>query len=143
MITNIDVSKIEASRGSKDAISNMKFNIAFDDVKVDKDNVHVGFTFSAFYDGESNGKGSSKEVGKLTITGRITSKEEKDLADEVQKTWETKKTLPLKFAEDVLNIITFECGARGTLIAYSMGFIAPLPMSRTKLQEGSNPSNVS
>jgi hypothetical protein len=141
MITNVDVSKIEAHRGSRDQISNMKFNVAFDDVKVDKENVHVGFTFSAFYEGEAGAKGDAKEVGKLVISGKVTSKEEKAIADEVQKTWEAKKTLPLKFAEDVLNIITFECGARGTLIAYSMGFIAPLPMSRTKLQEG--PSNVS
>ena len=141
MITNIDVSKIEANRGSRDLISNMKFNVAFDDVKVEKDLVNVGFTFSAFYEGEQSAKGAAKEIGKLVISGKVTSKEEKALVDEVQKTWETKKTLPLKFAEDVLNIITFECGARGTLIAYSMGFIAPLPMSRTKLQEG-GASNV-
>lgn len=140
MITNIDVSKVEANRGSRDLISNMKFNVAFDDVNVEKDHVHVGFTFSAFYEGEPNGKGDAKEVGKLVISGKVTSKEEKALVEEVQKTWESKKTLPLKFAEDVLNIITFECGSRGTLIAYSMGFIPPLPMSRTKLQEGA--SNV-
>ena len=85
---------------------------------------------------------ASKEVGKLTITGKVSSKEEKAVADDVQKTWTSKKTLPLKFAEDVLNIITFECGSRGTLIAYSMGFIAPLPMSRTKLQEGSSGSSA-
>ncbi len=138
MITNIDVSKIEATRGSKELISNMKFNVAFDGVTVEKDNVHVDFTFSAFYEGET----ASKEVGKLTITGKVSSKEEKAVADDVQKTWTSKKTLPLKFAEDVLNIITFECGSRGTLIAYSMGFIAPLPMSRTKLQEGSSGSSA-
>jgi hypothetical protein len=140
MITSIDVSKIEALRGSRDLISNMKFNVAFDDVKVEKDTVNVGFTFSAFYEGEGSSKGA-QEIGKLVISGNVASKEEKATAEDVQKTWNTKHTLPLKFAEDVLNIITFECGARGTLIAYSMGFIAPLPMSRTKLQESSQNSN--
>lgn len=131
MITNIDVSRIEATRDLKEMISNMKFNINFDSVKVEKENVDVGFTFVTAYEGQGN----SKNVGKLTISGTISAKESKKDAEDIESTWKSKKTLPLKFAEDVINMLNFECGARGTLIAYSIGFVAPLPLSRAKLSE--------
>ena len=130
MITSIDVSKIEAARDRKEVIQNMKFNIHFDNVKVDKENVDVTFTFTALYEGEQ-----AREIGKLTIMGNVASKESKKDADEIEKTWTSKQTLPLKFAEDVINILNFECASRGTLLAWSIGMIAPLPLTRAKLEE--------
>ena len=62
-------------------------------------------------------------------------KENKKDADEIVSMWKEKKTLPINFAEDVINMLNFECGSRGTLVAYSMGFVAPLPLSRARLQE--------
>jgi hypothetical protein len=137
MITRIDVSKIEASRETQEAIMNMKFNINFDGVKVNKEDVDVAFTFTAVYE-TGTSPSDAKQVGKLTIAGNVISKEAKKDADDIKSTWESKKTLPLNFAEDVINILNFECGARGTLVAYSIGFVAPLPISRAKLQEGAN-----
>ena len=131
MITGVEVTKIEANRTQKELISNMKFNINFENVKVEKENVDVAFTFTAVYDGGE----TPKEVGKLTIGGNITAKESKKDAEEIEKKWKDAKTLPLKFAEDVINMLNFECAARGTLVAYSIGFVAPLPLSRAKLQE--------
>ena len=136
MITSIDVNKIEANRGTKEAISNMKFNINFDDVKVREDNVNVAFTFVALYEGVPQKGGEASEVGKLTISGNVASKESKKEAEDIEKSWKEKKTLPLQYAEDIINILNFECGARGTLVAYSIGFVAPLPLSRARLQEG-------
>lgn len=131
MITNIDINRIEATRDLKEMISNMKFNINFESVKVDKENVDVGFTFVTAYEGSTN----ARAVGKLTISGVISAKESKKDAEDIESTWKSKKTLPLKFAEDVINMLNFECGARGTLVAYSIGFVAPLPLSRAKLTE--------
>ncbi len=131
MITSVDVSKIDADRSQKDLITNMKFNINFENVKVEGENVDVGFVFTAVYDGGQ----PSKEVGKLTITGNVQAKESKKDSEEIEKKWKNDKTLPLKFAEDVINMLNFECAARGTLVAYSIGFVAPLPLSRAKLQE--------
>jgi hypothetical protein len=131
MITGLDVSKVEASRDSKEAITNMKFNINFEDVKVEKDNVSVGFTFTAVYEAGAG----SKQAGQIKITGNIISKENSKDSGEITATWKEKKTLPLKFAEDVINLLNFECGARGTLLAYSIGLAAPLPLSRAKLTE--------
>ncbi len=133
MITGIEVSKVEAKRETTDAISNMKFNINFDDVSVKQETVNVGFTFVAVYEGNNSSK--TPKVGELTISGKIIAKEAKKDAEDIENTWKGKKTLPLKFAEDVINLVNFECGSRGTLIAYSMGFAAPLPISRAKLQE--------
>ena len=132
MITGIEVSKVEAKRETSDAISNMKFNINFDDVSVKQESVNVGFTFVASYEGSTS---KSSKVGELTISGKILAKETKKDAEEIDTTWKNKKTLPIKFAEDVINLVNFECGSRGTLVAYSMGFAAPLPISRAKLQE--------
>lgn len=132
MITGIDITKIEANRDEKDMISNMKFNINFEDVKIEKDNVNVKFTFTAVYEG---GVDNSKQVGKLTISGNIASKESKKDVEDIEGVWKSKKTLPVKFAEDIINMLNFECGARGTLVAYSIGFVAPLPITRAKLQE--------
>lgn len=133
MITNIDVSKIEATRDQAEQISNMKFNVNFDNVKTEKENVNVAFTFTAKYEG--SGASSPKEAGALKIEGTIVAKESKDKVDEISKKWKEDKTLPISFAEDILNFITFECGARGTLVAYSIGLVAPLPVSRAKLQD--------
>lgn len=131
MITEVNIKEIEAKRAHKDLIANMKFNINFDDVKVDKENVSVDFTFTTDYEGQE----SSKNIGKLEIKGNIVSKESKKDADEIVNMWKEKKTLPINFAEDVINMLNFECGSRGTLVAYSMGFVAPLPLSRARLQE--------
>ena len=67
MITGIDVTKIEANRASKELISNMKFNINFDNVKVEKEDVNVTFTFTAVYDGPQG----SGDVGKRTIVVNV------------------------------------------------------------------------
>jgi hypothetical protein len=131
MITGLEISKVEASRDAKEAITNMKFNINFDDVRVEKEDVSVGFTFTAMYEGSA-----TKQVGQIKISGNVVSKEAKKDADEISATWKEKKTLPLRFAEDVINLLNFECGSRGTLVAYSIGFAAPLPLSRAKLQDG-------
>lgn len=130
MITGLEVTKVEASRKASESINNMKFNINFEDVKVERESVEVGFTFTAIYEGQT-----SKEVGQLRITGNVLSKESKKDADEITSTWKEKKTLPLRYAEDVINLLNFECGARGTLVAYSIGFAAPLPLSRAKLEQ--------
>ena len=133
MITGLEISKVEASRDAKEAITNMKFNINFDDVKVENETVNVAFTFTAVY--EKCEPSSEETVGDLKIIGTIISKEGKKETEEISSTWKSKKTLPIRFAEDVINLLNFECGARGTLVAYSIGFAAPLPLSRAKLQE--------
>ncbi|HVA82800.1 MAG TPA: hypothetical protein VNF06_01410 [Candidatus Aquilonibacter sp.] len=132
MITGLRISHVEATRDNEDMISNMKFNINFDNVKVEGENVHVEFTFQANYDGDVTKK---QEVGQLKITGIVMSKETKKDADEILNVWKNKKTLPIAFAENVINLLNFECGARGTLLASSIGLLAPLPLSRAKLQE--------
>ncbi|MGC8538487.1 MAG: hypothetical protein ACP5MK_01300 [Candidatus Micrarchaeia archaeon] len=138
MITDIRVDKVEANRYNFEPISNMKFNINFDDVKVEQGNVNVTFTFSTQY--ESGNPASPKQAGEIKITGKVISKEEKKDIDEIEQVWKAKKTLPIPFAENVVNLLNFECGARGTLAAYSIGLVAPLPLSRARLQETPAPS---
>src|SRR5438105_3224709 len=132
MITGIVITKVEAERYSQEMITNMKFNINFDNVKIESDNVSVEYTFQADYEG-AEAKG--KNVGKLKIIGTVSSKENKKDADEIANVWKNKKTLPLEYAENIINLLNFECGARGTLLASSIGLLAPLPLSRAKLQE--------
>lgn len=132
MITGIDISKVEASRDTKESIVNLKPGINFNEVKVEKDEIAVGFTFTVSYE---NASSPAKNVGSLVITGRVLAKEAKKDMEDISNTWKTKNTLPTKFAEDVINLLTWECGARGTLIAYSLGLIPPLPMTRAKLSE--------
>lgn len=133
MITGVEVSKIEAKRELSEAITNMKFNINFENVKAMQESVDVGFTFTAIYEGGTASK--TNKVGELVISGSVMAKESKKEIENIETTWKNKKTLPLDFAEDIINLLNFECGARGTLVAYSMGFAAPLPISRAKLQE--------
>jgi len=133
MISGLRISHVEASRTNEEAIMNMKFNINFDAVKVDNENVHVDFTFIANYEGGEAAKVT--EVGTLKIVGTIMSKESKKEADEISNVWKSKKTLPIGFAEGIINLLNFECGARGTLLASSIGLLAPLPLSRAKLSE--------
>jgi hypothetical protein len=131
MITGIRISKVEASRPADEAIVNMKFNINFDNVKVTGDSVEVAYTFTTVYEGEK----AAKSVGELKIIGNVFAKEEKAAIDQINEAWKSKKTLPVKFAEDIINILNFECASRGTLLAWSIGMIAPLPITRAKLQE--------
>jgi len=130
MITGLKVSSVSANRPTDDMIANMKFNINFDDVKVADDNVEVMYTFTAIYEGQD-----SKQVGDLKIVGKLLAKETKAKAKEIADTWQNKKTLPVDFAEDVINLLNFECGSRGTLLAWSAGLVAPLPLSRAKIQQ--------
>ncbi len=131
MITGNRITRVEASRPVDEAIVNMKFNINFDNVKVTGDNVEVAYTFTTTYEGEKN----AKSVGELKMLGTIFAKEEKALIEQINESWKGKKTLPVKFAEDIINILNFECASRGTLLAWSIGMIAPLPITRAKLQE--------
>jgi len=131
MITGIGINKVEANRPANEPIANMKFNINFDNVEVNGSNVEVAFTFSTTYEGEKN----AKSVGELKILGTVFAKEEKAMLEQISDSWKSKKTLPMKFAEDVINILNFECASRGTLLAWSIGMIAPLPITRAKLQE--------
>jgi hypothetical protein len=133
MITGIEISKVEAQRELSEAVSNMRFNINFEEVKVNQENVRIAFTFSTLYDGGTQAKAT--KVGELKIAGEVITKESKKEAEEIENTWKNKKTLPLKIAEDVINILNFECGARGTLLAYAIGFAAPIPITRAKLTE--------
>ena len=132
MITGIGISEVEAHRPVSDPITNMKFNINFDNVKVTGENVEVAYTFTTDYEGGTKG---DKSVGDLKIKGTVLAKEDKDRVQEINETWKSKKTLPLSFAEDVINILNFECASRGTLLAWSIGVIAPLPLTRAKLEE--------
>jgi len=63
MITGIDINRVEASRLSKEIITNMRFNINFDDVKINNDNVEVAFTFVTSYEGGA--ESSPKNVGEI------------------------------------------------------------------------------
>lgn len=132
MISGLRISHVEADRMTEEMISNMKFNINFDNVKVEGENVHVEFTFVANYEGDAS---KGKDVGQLKIVGTILAKEAKKEVDEISNLWKSKKTLPIAFAENVINLLNFECGARGTLLASSIGLLAPLPLSRAKLSE--------
>ncbi|MGC8676144.1 MAG: hypothetical protein ACP5T3_01330 [Candidatus Micrarchaeia archaeon] len=135
MITGLSVSSVSANRPTSEPITNMKFNINFDDVKVTNGNVEVSYTFTADYQGGAN---NSKSVGDLKIVGKVTASEDKKSAEDISNTWQSKKTLPIPFAEDLINLLNFECGSRGTLLAWSIGLVAPLPLSRAKLQQASD-----
>ncbi len=133
MITGIGISDVEAHRPVLDAITNMKFNINFDNVKVTGENVEIAYTFTAIYEGGEKG---DKQVGDLKIKGSVQAKEGKEMVGQINESWKSKKTLPIRFAEDLINILNFECASRGTLLAWSIGVIAPLPLTRAKLEEG-------
>jgi len=132
MITGIGINDVEAHRPVSDPITNMKFNINFENVKVSGETVEVVYIFTTAYEGGEKG---NKAVGDLKIKGSIFAKEDKEMSQQISDTWKSKKTLPVKFAEDVINILNFECASRGTLLAWSIGMIAPLPLTRAKLEE--------
>jgi len=133
MITGVRISEVQAKRETEDMITNMKFNINFDNVKVTGENVEVAYTFTTAYEGGAKG---DKSVGDLKIKGTVQAKEDKEMITQINEAWKNKKTLPVKFAEDLINILNFECASRGTLLAWSIGVIAPLPLTRAKLEEG-------
>jgi len=135
MITGMEISKVEGERNSPEGIANMRFNINFDDVSTSDDSIEVAYTFLAVYESAVD---SSKSVGQIKISGKIKSKESKKDSDEITSTWKNKKTLPIKFAENLINLINFECGSRGTLVAYSLGLVPPLPLTRATLQESNS-----
>ncbi len=138
MITGVEISKVEAERIASDLVTNIKFNINFEDVEVKGEDVSVAFKFTADY--ETGDAAKPKPLGKLEISGKVASKEEKKDTDEIAKKWKESKTLPISFAEGVITILNYECGVRGTLLSSSIGLLAPLALSKVKLQE--NPQNA-
>ena len=56
MITGIGINDVEAHRLVTDPITNMKFNINFDNVKITGENVEVNYTFTTAYEGGAKGE---------------------------------------------------------------------------------------
>jgi len=132
VINGIRIGEARAQRHLDDAITNMKFNVNFDSVKVAGESVQVDFTFTTTYEGGERGP---KQIGELKIIGTVYANEDKKSSEEISEAWKSKKTLPMRFAEDVINVVNFECASRGTLFAWGVGMVAPIPLSRTKIQE--------
>ena len=85
---------------------------------------------------------AAKEIGKLTIIGNVLSKEEKKDRGRDRKDMDVKADAASEVRRGRDKHTQFRVRSKRNARAYSIGFVAPLPLSRAKLQEGA-PSNVS
>ncbi|HUC38587.1 MAG TPA: hypothetical protein VL944_00465 [Candidatus Acidoferrum sp.] len=136
MITAFIISKIEGRLEPLADLRKQRFprlDYAMDGVTVEGTKIKVNYEFSATYF-DSDAK-NAKSIGDLKLGGYVELEETKEVADKVSKKWADSKMLPPEMAEDVLNNLNFRCGATGTLVAYSLGLIPPLVITRTKVEE--------
>jgi hypothetical protein len=136
MISGFVISKVNGELSSADGLSKQHFpklNINFDSVEGEGKDLKIDYTFEASYkDGDSE---SSKEIGKLTLSGYINIQDDESAIKEAISKWKEKHSLPVKMAEEVINGLNFRCSATGTLVAYSLGLIPPLVISQTRIEE--------
>ncbi len=110
-----------------------KLNYNFESVSGNADVLRIGYEFSAsYFDSEAK---NAKSIGELKLSGTVELKDTKEAVDGVVKRWNDNKTLPPEIAEMVLDNLNFRCGAAATLMAYSLGLIPPLVISKTKIEE--------
>jgi hypothetical protein len=130
------ISKTEGSISSPDALLKQRYprlNYNFATVEASSDILKVGYEFSAtYFDSDAE---SAKKVGELKLSGNVELKDSKDSVASIAKKWKDDKTLPPEVAEIVLDNLNFRCGAAATLMAYSLGLIPPLVISKTKIEE--------
>ncbi|MEM3791331.1 MAG: hypothetical protein QXL16_01205 [Candidatus Micrarchaeaceae archaeon] len=129
MITNVEISMVEGKKEKIPIVAIGGFNVNFEDVKMENGNIIVAFDHSALYFGKNN-----EQAGKIAIKGTVTTKEDEKRSKEIMEKWTKEKSLPLDYAEELVNFITFDCGARGTLISYAVGLAPPIPI-KASLQE--------
>jgi hypothetical protein len=136
MMTGFVISKIEgkldpAADLRKQRFPKLDYNI--DNVTASGTKIKVNYEFSATYF-DSDAK-DAKSIGELKLAGYVEIEDTKDAVAGISKKWSESKMLPPELAEEVLNNLNFRCGATGTLLAYSLGFIPPLVITRTKIEE--------
>lgn len=137
MITGFSILNVEGKIDSQEVLAKQRFpklNINFEKVTVDGGTkLNISYTFVAeYYDSEAK---DAKNIGKLRLAGTVEVTDSKDKITESMKKWTDSKLLPMQLSEEVINGISFRCGATGTLVAYSLGLIPPLMISSTKLVE--------
>ncbi len=136
MMTGFVITKVEgrlepAADLRKQRFPKLDYNI--DSVSVSGTKVKVNYEFMAtYYDTDTK---DAKSIGDLKLSGYVELDESKDSAAAISKKWNADHMLPGEIAEDVLNNLNFRCGATGTLLAYSLGLIPPLVITRTKIEE--------
>lgn len=128
MITDYFIDEILAIRERESTVKNIKFSISFDTLKMDKEILDIYYTFSSTYE-DMDGK----RIGEIRMVGHLIDKEEnEETAKMVNNYWSVKKSFPKTVLDRIINVLNFECGARGTLVAYAMAFPPPLPLSHAK-----------
>ncbi|MDP8011748.1 MAG: hypothetical protein ACP5F1_00115 [Thermoplasmata archaeon] len=127
MIKEFFIDEIVAIREKEKTVTSLKFTVTFDSLKKDNEVLDIYYTFSALYEDSENSK-----VGEIRLVGHLIDKEEnEEMAKMVNDYWNTKKSLPKGLLDKVLNVLNFECGARGTLVAYAMAFPPPIPLGKS------------
>ncbi len=126
MITEFFIDEIVALREKEKTVTSLKFTINFDSLKRSNEVLDIYYTFSALYEDEESSK-----IGEIKLIGHVIDKEDnEEMARMVSDFWNTKRSLPKGVLDKVLNVLNFECGARGTLVAYAMAFPPPLPLTQ-------------
>ena len=136
MITAFNVSKVEGQISKPDMLSSQRFpklGINIDKVSATNERISIEYSFSADYS-DADGK-DAKSIGTIKLSGSIELQESKDHVATIMKRWNDTHMLPKELAEEVVNGLNFRCSATGTLIAYSLGLIPPLVISRTTIEE--------
>ncbi len=136
MMTAFVISKVEGKLEPSADLRKQKFpklDYNINDVSADGTKIKVSYEFAATYF-DSDAKGA-KSIGELKLGGYVEIEDSKENVASVSKKWSDSHMLPPEVAEEVLNNLNFRCGATGTLLAYSLGLIPPLVITRTKIEE--------
>ncbi|MCL4371856.1 hypothetical protein M1373_00880 [Candidatus Marsarchaeota archaeon] len=136
MITAFNISNVEGKISDMSSLPQQRFpklNINVEDVSSKGNKLNISYSFVADYFAGDDEK--SPSVGQIKLSGTIEMDEKADAIAEVIKKWNESHTLPVDMAEEVINGLNFRCSATGTLIAYSLGLIPPLVITRTKIEE--------
>jgi len=123
MILGIKNTDVEVHRYNDEAIAGMTMNINMQEVKVNKQDVEIKFSYTIFYD---------KGVGMMKVDGILYAKEELKKAKEIETAWKNQK-LPPEFAEAVLNTINYSSGTEGTFFARPLNLAPPVVPPKIEL----------
>jgi hypothetical protein len=90
--------------------------------------ISVGFSFTSTY---------APNVGEIRITGDVTVTGPEENIAEALRQWEAsgRKDLPVGIAEDIHNLILFNCVTEATLMAKEIQLPPPMPMPRVSISD--------
>ncbi|MEM0475659.1 MAG: hypothetical protein QW343_02605 [Candidatus Norongarragalinales archaeon] len=124
MISGGRIIEVRAVKKKDEVIEGMNVAVNIDNVSVEKEVIVVAYEYKITY---------LPDNAELVVRGELLASENEKDKKEIEEEWRKRKFLPNRFAEDVINAISYSGTAVGTILSFALNIPAPLNLPRAKI----------